>query len=247
VRKACASAVLALFVGGLAACSTETALSIRAQGENAEGETVPLSNVTLDIIPYDIDELYEELEAETQPGTPPVADTLAVLARQYQEVCTAYRATGDSIETVRQRATEVARSAGETSPEYRSAFEQYQALVGRERSRFDQCQDVTDRYTDVRNSYRDTRRAWEEQAWPEASFSAAESARMGQFEALRVETDNQGAASITVPNGTWWILGTAPVPGSISQQYRWNLEITAAGGEQAIELSSQNAELEPVF
>lgn len=241
------AAVAALLAGGLTACSTETTLTIRAEGANAEGQTVPLSNVTLDIIPYDIDELYAELEAETQPGTPPPSDTLSVLARQYQDICTAYRATGDSIEAVRQRATQVARSSGETSPEYRSAFEQYQALVAREQSRFDQCQQVTDRYTDVRNAYRDARRTWEEQAWPEASFTLAESTRIGQLTVQRVETDNQGAAMLTVPNGTWWILGTAPVPGSISQQYRWNVQIEAAGGEQSLALTGENAQLEPVF
>jgi hypothetical protein len=37
------------------------------------------------------------------------------------------------------------------------------------------------------------------------------------------------------------------VPGSISQQYRWNVRIEASGGEQAVELTSENAELEPVF
>ncbi len=247
MRNACAAAALALFAGALAACSTETTFTIRAQGESAQGETVPLSNVTLDIVPYDIDELYQELESRTQPGTPPAADTLSVLARQYQEICTAYRSTGDSIETVRQRATQVAQSSGQTSPEYRAAFEQYQALVAREKSRFDQCQAVTDHYTDVRNAYRESRRAWEEEAWPEASFTEAESTRIGNLEVQRVETDADGSAMVTVPNGAWWILGTAPVPGSISQQYRWNVKVEAAGGEQTVSLTSENAELEPVF
>lgn len=240
-------ATAALLAGLLSACSTETTLTIRAQGENAEGETAPLSNVTLDIIPYDIDQLYRELESQTQPGPPPVADTLRVLARQYQDICTAYRATGDSIETVRERATQIAGSRGETSPEYRQAFDQYQALVGREKSRFQQCQDVTDRYTSVRNAYRETRRSWEERAWPEQQFAAAESTRIGELRVQRIETDAKGVATVTVPNGTWWVLGTAPVLGSISQQYRWNVRVDAAGGEQTVELTGQNATLEPVF
>ena len=245
--KARVAAIAAFFASGLAACSTETTLTLRAQGENAEGQTVPLSNVTLDVIPYDIDELYSELESESRPGTPPAADTLSVLARQYQEVCTAYRATGDSIEAVRERATQIARSEGEVAPAYKQAFEQYQALVGREKSRFDQCQAVTDHYTDVRNAYREARRGWEEEAWPEEGFSMAESLRIGNLPVQRIETDADGTASLTIPNGTWWILGTAPVPGSISQQYRWNVTIEAAGGEQTIELTSENAELVPVF
>jgi hypothetical protein len=247
LRNARLTATLAFFAGGLVACSTETTVTIRAQGENAAGETVPLSNVTLDLVPFDIDDIYQELEAETQPGTPPAADTLSVLAAQYQEVCTAYRSTGDSIEAVRQRATQVARTSGETSPEYRAAFDQYQALVGRERSRFDQCQGITDDYTAVRNEYREARRAWEERAWPEASFVAAESARIGELTVQRVETDAEGVAVVTIPNGTWWVLGTAPIPGSISQQYRWNVQVEAAGGEQTIDLTSENAELQPVY
>jgi hypothetical protein len=139
IRRA---ATAALLTGVLSSCSTETTLTIRAQGENAEGETVPLSNVTLEIIPYDIDQVYEELEADSLPGPAPQADTLRV---------------------------------------------------------------------------------------------------------QRVDTDQDGMASLTVPNGTWWILGTAPVPGSISQRYRWNERIEAVGGEQTVELTSENARLEPLF
>ncbi|CAN5787152.1 hypothetical protein BH20GEM1_BH20GEM1_17350 [soil metagenome] len=234
----------ALLVGLSAACSTKTDLAIRAQGENAEGETVPLSNVRLDVIPYDIDELYEELESESQPGTEPSADSIRQLAQSYQDACAAYRATSDSIEVVQQRATAI---TDRTSPEYNQAFEEYQALVTRERQRFDGCQSITDRYTAVRNEYREARQAWEAQAWPEEQFSAAEAERIGEQPIQAVETDAQGVATVTVPNGSWWILGTAPVPGSISQQYRWNFLVEAGGGEQSVELTSENAELEPVF
>lgn len=239
--------VAAAFLLGAAACSTETDLTIRVEGESAEGETVPLSNVKLDVIPYDIDGLYEELETETAPGEPPVADSLRALSQIYQDACTAYRVTGDSIETVRQRATAIQQREGQTSDAYRQAFDQYQALVRRERERFDRCQQVTDIYTQVRNEYREQRQAWEERAWPAEEFVEAESLRIGEKPVQTVETGPQGVATVTVPNGTWWILGTAPVLGSISQQYRWNVQVNAQGGEQTVQLSSENAELEPVF
>lgn len=225
-------------------CSTETDLTITARGESAEGEMVPLSNVRLDVLPYDIDELYSELEAETQPGAEPSADSIRQLSQRYQDACAAYRSTADSIEIVQRRATAI---TDRTSPEYNAAFEEYQTLVARERQRFDDCQSVTDTYTEVRNQYRDQRRAWEERAWPEERFTAEEAERIGEQPVQSVETETDGTAALTVPNGRWWILGTAPVPGSISQQYRWNLAIEAQGGEQAVELTSENAELEPVF
>lgn len=234
----------ALFSGLSAGCSTETDMTIHARGENAEGETVPLSNVRLDILPYDIDELYAELESQTQPGPEPSADSIRQLSQRYQDACAAYRSTGDSIEVVQQRATAI---TDRTSPEYNQAFEEYQALVAREEQRFDDCQSVTDTYTQVRNAYREERRGWEERAWPEDQFTAAEAARIGERPVQSLETGPEGEAIVTVPNGAWWILGTAPVPGSISQQYRWNVRIEASGGEQAVELTSENAELEPVF
>ena len=234
----------AFLVGVSVACSTETDLTIQAQGENAEGETVPLSNVRLDIIPYDIDELYDELETGSQPGPEPSADSIRELSQRYQDLCASYRATSDSIEVVQQRATAI---TDRTSPEYNQVFEEYQALVARERQRFDECQSITDGYTDVRNEYRDQRRAWEERAWPEEQFTAAEDERIGDQPVQTVETGPEGSATVTVPNGTWWILGTAPVPGSISQQYRWNVQVEAEGGEQTLPLTSENAELEPVF
>ncbi|HET9334261.1 MAG TPA: hypothetical protein VFQ21_11855 [Gemmatimonadota bacterium] len=236
--------VAGLIAGVSSACSTETNLTVTARGESAEGETVPLSNVVLDVLPYDIDELYGELEAETQPGAEPSADSIRQLSQRYQDACAAYRSTGDSIEIVQQRATAI---TDRTSPEYNAVFAEYQALVAREQQRFDDCQAITDRYTDVRNQYREERQAWEERAWPEDRFTAAEAERIGEQPVQSVETGPEGSATLTVPNGRWWILGTAPVPGSISQQYRWNLAIEAQGGEQTVELTSENAELEPVF
>lgn len=242
VDKARAAAAAVLVV--VAACSTETDLTIIARAQSAEGDTVALSNVNLDIIPYDIDQLYEELRAETRPGAPPEADSLSALAKTYQDACTAYRATSDSIETVRERATAI---QDQTSEEYRRVFAQYQALVQREEQRFEQCQGVTDIYTRVRNEYREARQAWEEEAWPPERFTEAESLRIGEKPVQTVETNQQGVATVTVPNGEWWILGTAPVPGSISQQYRWNERVMAGGGRDTFRLSGQNAEVEPVF
>lgn len=246
VRTA-AVAALALVAAFAGACSTETDFTIVAQGENDEGEVVPLTNVSLDVLPYDIDDLYEELEAQTQPGPPPPADSLGVLARVYQESCAAYRATSDSIETVRQRATQVQQQEGEASDAYRQAFAQYQALVQREEQRFDRCQEVTDVYTGVRSQYRQERTAWEERAWPAGDFASAESLRVGDSPIQTVETDQRGVATVTVPNGDWWILGTAPVPGSISQQYRWNVPVAAQGGQDTVRLTGENAETVPVF
>jgi len=228
----------------LAACSTETDLTIVTQGENAEGETVPLQNVTLDVIPYDIDQLYRDLEEQTQPGPPPGADSISVLASEYQNACASYRATSDSIEVVQERARGI---EDQTSDEYHQVFERYQQLVAREEERFAECQNVTDVYTEVRESYRERRREWEARAWPEEEFSAVESTLVGEKPVQTIETEQDGTASLTVPNGTWWVLGTAPVPGSISQQYRWNMQIEAGGGQDTVVLSSENAELRPVF
>lgn len=243
LRAALAAVTLVVAVG----CSTETELTIRAVGQNAEGETVPLSGVQLDILPYDIDSLYASLEVETNPGEPPSAGSIRTLAQQYQDACASYRVTGDSIEAVRQQATEIANREGQTSDAYRQTFERYQSLVAREEQRFEACQSVTDDYTDVRNSYREARSQWEGRAWPEEAFAREESLMVGGRPLQRVETDPPGTATVTVPNGTWWILGDAPVPGSISQEYRWNERIDADGGELAIELTPENATLEPVF
>jgi hypothetical protein len=233
-----------LMIGAVVACSTEAELTITTRGENTEGETVPLPNVALDILPYDIDRLYAELEARTEPGPPPMADSIRALSQTYQDVCTAYRATGDSMEAAQERATAISDHA---SDEYRRVLEERQALAGREEERSDRCQEITQTYTAVRNEYREARRAWEERAWPADEFAAAESLRIGDLPVQRVETNEEGTAIVTVPNGRWWVLGTSPVPGSISQQYRWNVEVTVEGIQDTVRLASENAMLEPIF
>lgn len=243
LRAGLATVTLVVAVG----CSTETELTIRAVGQNAEGETVPLAGVQLDILPYDIDSLYASLEAGTNPGEPPSAESIRTLAQRYQDACASYRVTGDSIEAVRRQATEIANREGQTSDAYRQAFDRYQSLVSREEQRFEACQNVTDDYTTVRNRYREERGEWESRAWPEEAFARQESLMVGDRPLQRVETDPQGTTAVTVPNGTWYILGDAPVPGSISQEYRWNERLDAGGGELTVELTPENATLEPVF
>ncbi|MDX1623522.1 MAG: hypothetical protein R3199_06035 [Gemmatimonadota bacterium] len=239
--------VAAALLVATVACSTETDLTILARGQSARGDTVPIGNLQLDVIPYDIDELYDELEQATRPGEPPEPDSLSALAKTYQDACASYRATSDSIETVRQRATTIANREGQASDAYREAFGRYEALVQREERRFERCQEVTDIYTEVRNEYREARRAWEQEAWPAERFAEAESLRIGEKPVQTVETNEQGVATVTVPNGDWWLLGTAPVPGSISQQYRWNVKVVAEGGRDTVRLTGENAELQPVY
>ena len=245
ILRGALAAAIALVTG--VACSTETELTIRAVGQGAEDEPVPLSGVQLDILPYDIDSLYAALEAGSNPGPPPSADSIRDLAQVYQDACASYRVTGDSIEAARQESTEIANREGQTSDAYRAAFERYQALVAREEERFEACQAVTDDYTAVRNAYREARSEWESRAWPEEAFVRQESLLVGEQPIHRVETDPQGVAAVTVRNGTWWVLGDAPVPGSISQKYQWNERIEAEGGELAVELSPETADLDPVF
>ena len=96
ILRGALAAAIALLTG--MACSTETELTIRAVGESAEDEPVPLPGVRLDILPYDIDSLYATLEARSSPGPPPSADSIRGLARVYQDACASYRVTGDSIE-----------------------------------------------------------------------------------------------------------------------------------------------------
>ena len=245
ILRGALAAAMALLSG--MACSTETELTIRAVGRSAEDEPVPLSGVRLDILPYDIDSLYATLEAGSSPGPPPSADSIKGLAQVYQDACASYRVTGDSIEAARREATGIADSEGQRSEAYRAAFERYQALTARKDERFLACQAVTDDYTAVRNAYREARSEWESRAWPEEAFEHQESLLVGERRIQRVETDPQGVAAVTVPNGTWWVLGDAPVPGSISQEYRWNERIEARGGVLVVELSPETADLVPVF
>lgn len=245
ILRVALAAAIALVTG--AACSSETELTIRAVGQSAEDERVPLSRVQLDILPYDIDSLYATLEAGSHPGPPPSADSIRGLAQVYQDACASYRLTGDSIEAVRQQATEIANREGQTSDAYRATFDRYQALVARREERFEACQNVTDDYTSVRNAYREARSEWESRAWPEEAFVRQESLLVGERPIQRVETDPEGVAAVTVPNGTWWVFGDAPVPGSISQEYRWNERIEADGGAMTVELTPETANLDPVF
>jgi hypothetical protein len=245
ILRGALAAAIALGTG--VACNTETELTIRAVGQDAEDGPVPLSGVHLDILPYDIDSLYATLEAGSNPGPPPPEDSIRGLARLYHDACSSYRVTRDSIEVARRAASETADREGQASDAYRSAFERYQALKAREEVRFEACQAVTDDYTTVRSAYREARSEWESRAWPEEAFLHEESLLVGEHPIRRVETDTEGVAAVTVPNGTWWILGDAPVPGSISQEYRWNERIEADGGVLAVELSPETADIDPVF
>jgi hypothetical protein len=226
-----------------AACSTETVLTIETEGPNAQGQTVAYTNVKLDFIPYDIDGLYAELEQQTNPGPAPSPGELGSLTQQYQGACDSYGATSDSIQMVQERASQITDRA---SAEFRQVFNLFEALKDRREQRLAQCEQLTNQLTGMLEAYQEGRRAWEEQAWPEDAFIALESERMGGLRAQQIDTDDMGGASVTVPNGDWWILATYPIPGSISQQYRWNIRVEAAGGQDTVRLTPDNAEVVPM-
>jgi hypothetical protein len=61
--------------------------------------------------------------------------------------------------------------------------------------------------------------------------------RMAGRELINARLDDQGRASVNVPQGNWWIHAIL----SGDEDLEWRLPILTAGGRQTIELTPQNA------
>ena len=253
------STILATVVGSLAlaACGPGQAVvtaEIETQGAEGEGSaTRALSDLEVQLLPYDRDQIFDSLEAAYSEPEPPIPDSLIAAREEVAEAQREWRQAEARWNTLR-----------DTLQSISEAMEQYSRGESRYVQLFNQFQDMEDELSNVESemnqaferfdslqqgiisqseAVRAQRQEWADNAFADA-FQVIE-ARIDQAgrEPVIDTTDASGTVTFQAPPGEWWVHTRYELP--YSELY-WNVPITITRDEPTeVRLTRENAEERP--
>lgn len=250
---------LAVVVGSLAlaACGPgQIVVTAELEGTDAEtGEAVtrPLSDLEVQLLPYDRDVVFDSLEQAYPEPEPAIPDSLvaareevATAQEEWRQLEARWNTLRDTLQTLNSQMEQY----NPAEAQYRELFNIFSDLEGELSTvegnmeaafqRFDSLQQgIIAQSEDIA-----ARRAdWADQAFAEAA--AVISARIDEAGAEpRIDTtDASGTVTFSAPPGDWWVYTRTELP--YSELY-WNVPVTVVRGEPAeVVLTEENAEERP--
>jgi hypothetical protein len=226
---------------------------VLAQLEGDEGAATTLSNLPIRLLPYDRDEMFDELEAAYPVPQPQIPEDLLALERQiagaqeeWQRAEARWMTVRDSLQRLSARMQGMNRASGE----YVALFRDFQSLEGQETTLRRQSEQSFQRFTDLQQQYtaqadevRVARENWADEAYARVDSAIAVRMEQTRREEVADTTGADGVARIRVPAGRWWVHARFDLP--YSELY-WNVPIEVPRGEQVtLQLNRQNAEVRP--
>ncbi len=240
----------------LAAACGGANVNVVVEIPGGEGEgPVPVSDLEVQLLPYDRDAVFDSLAAEAAEAEPQFpADLLAardevVAAQQeWRDAELEWQTLRDTAQTISQAMEGLNRS----ERAYRELFQQFgdmeRALAQAERrqeqafQRFQSMQAETMAGIEAVNVMRDE--------WADEAFAAFDSVRVRLIDETGLApafdtTGAEGSVQFVVPPGRYWVHARQRRP---YDEYYWNLEVTARR-ETPVELTldADNAEMRPVY
>lgn len=256
--KSTATLVALLAILGVAACGPgEAAITAEITVEGPDGETVtrPLEDLTVQLVPYDRDLVFDSLaQAASTPEPQIPADILAA----QEEVATAQQEWRDAEtrwntlrDTLQVLSAELERlNPGE--PQYRRLYREWQdldrQLSGLDRqvqanfARFEELQAATIERVDSVNLIKTQ---WEDDAFENVGEVMTAKLVASGLQIHTDTTDAQGMAVIEAAPGNYWVVARHELP---YNELYWNVPISIVRGEPVqLRLSHDNAEVRPIY
>lgn len=257
MKRVLALPAVVLLVGS-AACSSPEVVAEAAITQPATGETLPLQELPIRLLPYDRDAIFDSLEAAHPTPEPPIPPELLQQQQAVQEAQTTHSqaearwaSVRDSLRTLSERTQQLQRQGLRGTPQYRTAFEAFNRLAPQEESAREASEQAFARFTELqtaslarRDSVRVTREAWADEAFRD--FQTVVDARLEAMgrEELADTTNAAGLATFRVPEGQWWVYARYTLP---YEELYWNEPIEVTGDSTYISLTEENAEVRPVL
>lgn len=202
----------------------------------AEGQSVPVTDLPVTFVPYDRDSIFAVLAANAPEPEPEVDPELVAAAEEVTQLQTTWRSTEDAWANARdslQQLSERLQGMDPRSREYRQLYDQFGGLEGRVNrldrdnkaafAAFDSLQQATQRRAD---SMRAVIEAWEDVAFVDYLDVVAEVEEARGATAIEDTTDAEGFATQTLPGQPWYV--TTRLPTQFGDLY-WNVLIDPAG------------------
>jgi hypothetical protein len=231
-------------------------VEIEIPDPDSEGTiNAPLSDLVIEIAPYDRDLIFDSLEAAFPTPEPEVPADLLAAQEEIAAAESEWRQAEDTWASGRDRLIQITQEMEGLNPaesRYLELYREFQALEGRVNSAERQKDRAFETYTGLQEGFivrKDSmdiiKEQWANEAF--ASFWDVALAKQDQagFEMVMDTTDAQGMALVDLPPGEWWV--HTRYMEAWSELY-WNQRITVERGDPIpLRLTRENAEVRPIL
>lgn len=243
----------------LAACGPgEVVVTAEIETTDSEtGESVmqPLSDLELQVIPFDRDVVFDSLTQAAPNPEPQLSSELQEMRDEYIQVQADSREAEIEWLTRRERLQEINEEIAQYSEgesRYRELFNEFEDVEdqvieaeNRMNDLFGELEELQRTVLDELNQARIAQETWEDEAFVDygdvVEAKLSESGRDISYDT----TDATGMARVQVQPGTWWIHTRHTLP---TEELYWNVQVEVVRGEPIeILLNRSNAESRPVF
>ena len=249
------TAVLATLA--LAACgSARVTVTVELDDEDG-GAPALLDDVVVRLLPYDRDAIFDSLTsvaAVPEPEVPPeLVAAQAEIAAAQQE----WRDAEDRWNFLRDTLKGLTEELADLNPRmtlYKTIHDEWerwdrelQRVERRKESLFETFTSLQEATNEQIKGVRIVQRDWADQAFKDVGLVIDARIEETGLEEVADTTgsDGDGVAVFDVPAGEYWVYARHELP---NHEFYWNVRVTAGRGEPVVvRLSSENAELRPIF
>jgi hypothetical protein len=226
---------------------------VLAQFETEAGGTVTLRDYPIRLLPYDRDEVFDELEAGYPVPQPEIPQQLLQLEQQiaraqeeWQQAESRWMTVRDSLQRLSRSMQGMSRASGQYVAAFRAftALESEEATLRRSQEQaFQRFTGLQSQYTSQADEVRVARENWADEAYAKVDSVIADRIRVARREEVWDTTNAEGVARVRVPAGRWWVYARYDLP--YSELY-WNVPVEVPRGEQVrIQLTRETAQVRP--
>ncbi len=226
--------------------------TIQVEVPDLDGRLTPVARLPIVVLPYDRDSLLAALEAAAgspRPDTAALDSLFTVVRGPFNALLRAEShaaAVRDSLAHLRDRLEREARN----SAAYRTGYRSFAALadsLARAEQRIAKAQDVlsaAEHQAGPRlGRLRQAVTRWEDSTLRSYdSLTAARARQLGR-RPVQAQTGADGAVTLRLPQGMWWVYSRAPQVGNPYAGWYWNRMITA----DSVKLSPATGRLRPCY
>lgn len=249
--------VTALGALALTACGPgQAVVTAEIQSQGPEGNstvTRALSDLEVQLLPYNRDQVFDSLEQAHPEPEPPIPDSLlaareevAQAQREWRQAEARWNRLRDTLQAISQTMEQYNR--GESR--YVELFRQFQDMEGQLSNAEEEMNQAFERFDSLQQGIieqseqiRTRRQDWADDAFADAVQVIEAKIEEAGREPVIDTTDANGTVTFEAPPGQWWVHTRYELP--YTELY-WNEPITIERGEPTeITLSRENAEERP--
>lgn len=239
------AALLAVVTLTATACGSSVTVEVVTEGP--DGEPQAQANLPLDFRPFDRDSVFDALDQAADTPRPEMGDELQAssdrvfsLQAEWRDAEAEWTETREELRDLRERLDQI----DPRDPDYRSLYDRFGQLEGREaqldrqrKAAFDSFTAAQDEVSTRLDSFRVALETWENDAY--AGYFDIEMELLGGEDVIADTTNDAGRATVSLPGGSWWVTTRAPV---LEGELYWNVPVPDT---DTLRLDRSNATIRP--